>query len=122
MRVAFLRQAWNEIPSSGDAAWLEGWMQDAKEFESAKELVNAYERLVDLGCMPGDITSVIRGALGQFLYHLSYKLDDNCIEDEELCDIVRWSLWEENENNEPVRRIGCIHELVFTVDPENDEG
>ena len=42
-------------------------------------------------------------------------------QDEELQEAARWGLWEEDENDEPVRRIGCIHELVFSADPENDD-
>ena len=117
----FLRQMWNEIPASGDSAWLGKWMHAAREVESAKELVAACDRLIQCGASPGDVVTVIRGALGQFLFNLTYKLDDNMVQDEELQEAARWGLWEEDENDEPVRRIGCIHELVFSADPENDD-
>ena len=120
--AAFLRQAWNEIPASGDAAWLGDWMRAAKGFESAKGMVAACDRITAAGALPGDLVTVIRGALGQFLYRLCYLLDDNSIEDEELKEEVRWGLFELDEDDEPSRPMGCVHELVFRVDPENDEG
>ncbi len=84
-------------------------MHAAREVESAKELVAACDRLIQCGASPGDVVTVIRGALGQFLFNLTYKLDDNMVQDEELQEAARWGLWEEDENDEPVRRIGCIH-------------
>lgn len=121
LSFVFLRQMWNEIPSSGDAAWLRTWMHGARDVESAKDLVTACDRLMQAGASPGDLVTVIRGALGQFLYRLSYMLDDNSVEDEELREAARWGLWEEDEDMQPVRRIGCMHELVFEADPENED-
>lgn len=120
-RFAFLQKIWGEIPASGDAAWLGDWMRAARECDSAKELVEACNRLIQSGASPGDVVTVIRGALGQFLYRVSYLLDDNQVLDEELGAAARWGLWEEDEDGDPVRRMGCIHELVFEADPENDD-
>ena len=119
---AFLRQAWNEIPATGETAWLKEWMKEARTSESATALVGAYDRLVAAGASQQDIVVLLRGALGQFLYQLTYLLDDNSIEDEDLQSAARWGLWEESEDGEPTRRLGAIHELVFEADVEHKDG
>lgn len=64
------------------------------------------------------LTTLIRGALGQSLYRVAYLLDDNSIQDEELEEFVGWGFREEDEDDEPLRRIGCVHTLVFHAVPD----
>jgi hypothetical protein len=116
-RVAFLRQAWEEIPRSNDAKWINIWMSHSAE--SDPEIVAVFERLKATGCSEADLASMLRGVMGHFLFRISYLLDDpSFYADPELGATVKWGLYEENEADEPIRRLGCIHELVFEVDPE----
>lgn len=117
-RVAFLRQAWDEVPRSNDAAWVEKWMQHARKQPAEAPIVAAYERLAALGASNGDLATILRGVMGRFLYRVSYLLDDPSLSDEELQEAASWGLYHESDVEEPSRRLGCIHELVFTVDPE----
>lgn len=116
--VAFLRQAWSEIPRSNDIAWLESWIHYARRQPAEANIVSAYERLVSLGASQEDLVLILRGVMAQFLFRLCYLLDDNSLTDEELGEVARWGLYHENDVEDPVRRLGCLHELVFSVDPE----
>jgi hypothetical protein len=121
-RVAFLRQAWDEIPRSTDVEWLEKWMHYARKQHSESDIVAAYERMVALGVPNEDLILILRGVMGRFLYRLCYLLDDPSLEDEEIEEAARWGLYHETDAEEPIRRLGCIHELVFSVDPESTVG
>jgi hypothetical protein len=113
-----LRQAWNEIPASGDANWMPQWMSGTKKCESTLPIFAAYERLRAVGASNEDLATLARGVLGDFLYRLAYLLDDNSFTDPELRKIIQFGVWAENDDNEPLYRLGCMHELVYEADPE----
>jgi hypothetical protein len=115
-RAAFLVQAWNEIPRSGDAEWINTWMKNSSPSDA--EIIAAFERIKAVGGSEGDISTVLRGVMGHFLFRLSYLLDDPSLTDPELRAAAKWGLYEENDEDEPIRRLGCMHELVFSTDPE----
>lgn len=85
---------------------------------SNAEIVAAFERIKAVGGSEGDISTVLRGVMGHFLFRLSYLLDDPSLTDPELCASTKWGLYEENGEDKPIRRLGCMHELVFSTDPE----
>jgi hypothetical protein len=119
-RATFLRQLWNEIPRTGDSAWLEAWIDSARHQPSEAGVVSAYERIMSGDATHNDLVALLRGVMSQFLYRIAYLLDDPSIEDSDLKEAVSWGLYEESDGEEPIRRLGCIHELVFSVDPEYD--
>jgi hypothetical protein len=114
-KAAFLAQAWEEIPRSGDAAWINSWMKISSESDPE---VAAFERLKEAGGTEADLATVLRGAMGYFLYRIAYLLDDSSIDDPEIRAAAKWGFYEENDADEPICRLGCMHELVFEVDPE----
>jgi hypothetical protein len=63
-------------------------MDCTRTFASVGGLIEAYDRLVSAGLSKEDIVTIIRGVLGQFLFRLTYLLDDNSLEDEELREQV----------------------------------
>jgi hypothetical protein len=121
-RLAFLKRVWEEIPRSEDAEWVANWVGHARRNRSESHIVSAYERMSSAGASDADLATLLRGVMGQFLFRLSYILDDNGHDDEELEAAASWGLYHELDVEEPVRRLGCIHELVFSVDPEANGG
>ncbi len=119
--MMFLRQAWDDIPMSNGVSWLETWMALARRHPDEAHIVAGYERLLALGASQQDLVNICRGVMSQFLHRIAYLLDDPSIDDDELSELVHWGLYEESEDGEPTRRLGCIHELVFSLDPENQE-
>jgi len=117
-RAAFLHQAWKEIPGSQDAAWVERWMATARKQGFAPESVAAFDRLLASGARTQDLVLFVRPLMAELLFRFSYLLDDASLEDPVLADSARWGLYEESADMQPLRRMGCIHELVHEVDPE----
>ncbi len=121
--MAFLYQAWQEIPRTNDALWLEEWMKHAARQPDEAHIVAGYERLLSLGASKADIVNICRGVMSQFLRRIAYLLNDPSIYDEELAEAASWQLFQiDRETDDPIRPLGCIHELVFSLDPENTNG
>jgi len=120
-KAAFLKQAWSEIPRANDGEWVDAWMKMAQRQSAESNIVSVYKHMLDLGVTNDDLATLFRGVMSQFLYQTAYLLDDSGIEDEELGEIISWGFYEEANIEEPIRRLGCIHELVFSIDPEGQD-
>lgn len=122
-KAAFLKQAWSELPGTNDGAWVEAWMKMARRQPEEAHIVAIYERMLTMGIANEELASLFRGVMSQFLYRIAYLLDDPSLEDEALRENISWGFYEEEADvEEPVRRLGCLHELVFGLDPEYKEG
>ncbi|MDD2760095.1 MAG: hypothetical protein PHH11_07360 [Methylomonas sp.] len=118
-KAAFLRQVWNEIPGTDDGAWVEAWMKMARRQPDEAHIVAIYERMLAMGIANEDLALLLRGVMSQFLHRIAYLLDDASLTDEDLRENISWGFYEEDtEFEEPIRRLGCLHELVFQLDPE----
>jgi hypothetical protein len=119
-RAAFLHQAWKEIPGSNDTAWLADWMTHARVQGEEPSVVSAYDQLLASGADLHDLIPILRALMAGFLFRVSYLLDDPSLDDPALAEAARWGLYEESEQMQPqpLRRLGCIHELVRSIDPE----
>ena len=117
-KVAFLQQAWKEIPSANEGQWVESWVEMARRQPAEANIVATYEHFSSLGVTNNELATLFRSVLSQFLLQVAYLLDDPSLDDEELREIISWGLYEDSENDQPIRRLGCIHELVFDVSPE----
>lgn len=115
-KAMFLHQAWSNIPKENDITWLETWMASARR-AGESDVLAALERMINAGTSKNDIVLVIKEMMARLLYDISYLVDDPSIEDEEL-EHIAWGLYEENEDMEPIRRMGCVHELVYDLDPD----
>ncbi|MBW8734042.1 MAG: hypothetical protein JF571_07020 [Asticcacaulis sp.] len=106
---------------SGDIAWL------ARELAAPPEaaggaIAPALRRLLDLGCDPSDLTTVIRTMQWQLLFRLCYLLDDPELEGEDKpVDDLAWGLFEVDADGRPGRAVNGLHESVLDADPEEKE-
>ncbi len=118
-QLAFLKQAFLGLPDNNR---IENLIKHRGKQESSRSLESAYERVAAAGVSKEDILALMREACRDYLWHITYILDDNSIEDDELKGLVHWGLWEESEDFEPIRRIGCISDNADLIDPDNKDG
>lgn len=112
-RMGFLSQAWAEIPAT--LAELSHWAEATANDRNNAALAAATERLRAAGAINEDLLAMVRGLMGEFLFRISYLLDDPSFTDEQLQECIRWGFYEETDWGP--RRIGGIHELVWSADP-----
>ncbi len=122
-RFLFLRQAWRNVISEGDHAWMDAAMgrADAYPDEPYAGVGGALKRLLKAGAAREDLSDLVRGMQAQLLFNVCYLLEDPSLEEPELAD-VGWALVETDANFEPTRTtIGGLHESVLETDPTGRE-
>lgn len=122
-RFLFLRQAWSNVISEGDHAWMDAAMTraDAHPDEPYAGIGGALKRLINAGSTRDDLSDLVRGMQAQLLFNLCYLLEDPSLAEPELAE-VGWALVETNAEFEPTSTtIGGLHESVLETDPTGRE-
>lgn len=122
-RYLFLRQAWSNVVSEGDHAWMDAAMSRAEAYpdEPYAGVGEALERLLTAGATRDDLSDLVRGMQAQLLFNLCYLLEDPSLPEPELAEIG-WALVETDANLEPTSKtIGGLHESVLETDPSGRE-
>lgn len=121
-RYLFLRQAWRQVLSEGDTAWIDAWVEESRQDRDAPfaGVGAALERLRAAGASEGDLTELVRGTQARLLYALCYLLDDPGEVEPEVQDVL-WALVQINEEGEIVGQLGGLHESVLETDPTGRE-
>jgi hypothetical protein len=118
-RFLFLRQAWSNVVSEGDHAWMESAISRAEAYpdEPYAGVGGALKRLMNAGASRDDLSDLVRGMQAQLLFNLCYLLEDPSLAEPELAE-VGWALVETDSEFEPTgRTIGALHESVLETDP-----
>jgi hypothetical protein len=120
-RFLFLKGCWDQIESDGDTQWIENTITNIPEGSSDPfaGTAHALRRLLAAGAAPEDITEVVRGVQAELLSGICYQLDDS--DSVTGNDFVSWGLFELDENEQPKRAIGGLHESVLETDPTGRE-
>ncbi len=122
---------WEATVRRGDNDWLTSTIDN---FEMRKKLdgiaaarwpenddfLNSLKAVVDSGIDLNHITNIVRQAQEHLMYQVAYVLSNSYI-DEELHGDVNWAVYQTDEDDKPIRRMGMLHELYHAVDPEEKE-
>jgi len=122
-RFLFLRQAWGNVVSEGDHAWMDAALSRAEAYpdEPYAGIGGALKRLLKAGAARDDLSDLVRGMQAQLLFNLCYLLEDPSIGESGLSE-VGWALVETDSKFEPTgTTIGGLHESVLELDPTGRE-
>ena len=124
-RLVFLRQAWKSIVAEDDTSWIDPLIQEAERRprDPGAGAGPALMRMLAAGASREDIAQVVRVMQWQVLAGLAYQLADPGVVEypsEELPQ-VSWTLFEVDEEGEPLHPIDGLHESVLDTDPSGRE-
>lgn len=124
-RLVFLWQAWKNVVGEGDVKWIKPRITEAERHPRAPGagIGPALKRLLAAGASREDITEVVRVMQWELLHHIAYQLADPGIVDYPSDDLprVNWTLFEVDEDGQPLHDIDCLHESVLDTDPSGRE-
>ena len=121
-RYLFLRQAWRNVVSEDDAAWIE-WSIDRAEKhpdEPYAGVGHALKKLRARGATDDEITDLVRGMQAELLFSFCNLLEGPGDVEVEVADIA-WALTQVDDDGKIIGSIGCLHESVLGTDPTGRE-
>src|SRR5260221_5821202 len=128
-RFVFLRQAWEKcVIREDDPSWIGLKPQHPGEHPGDSEHPDepcggrgaALNRLLMKGIDPKDLLEVILAGQYESLFALCYLLSDPGGLEPEIADVA-WKLFEVDEEGQPNREMGGLHESVLSMDPTGRE-
>ena len=124
-RFVFLQAAWQSVVSDGDTSWIDTRIQEAERRprDPAAGVGPALKRLLAAGASREDIGEVVRVMQWSILAGLANQLDDPGIVEypSQGMPQVNWTLFEVDEEGQPLHPIGGLHESVLDTDPTGRE-
>ena len=124
-RFVFLRHAWEGVISDRDTSWIDEQIEESERRPRAPGagVGLALKKLITLGATREDISDIVRGMQWLTLAHIAYQLcDPGTVEyPSESLRRVKWSLFETDEEGQPMHLIDGLHESVLDVDPSGRE-
>jgi len=124
-RLVFLRQAWKNVIADGDTSWIDPLIQESERRprDPGAGAGPALKRMLAVGASPEDIAEVVRVLQWHVLAGLAYQLADPGVVDYPSEDLPRvdWTLFEVDEDGQPLHAINCLHESVLDTDPSGRE-
>ncbi len=121
-RFLFLRQAWRHIVSTDNHHWIGAYI-DAFDEDPDGPYASvgwALKGLQAKGATSQELSHLVRGMQAELLFGFCYLLEDPGDLEEEVTD-MRWGLYLLDENYQPIRPIGGLHESVLETDPTGNE-
>lgn len=117
-KYMFLRGAWENVLTEGDTTWIDEWTEHTPEDGGGPYdgVAHSLRRLIAAGADPHDLTELVRAMQAQTLHGVMYLLGDPGTVQGNV-DFASWSLFESNDEQEPVRPLGMLHESVLHTDP-----
>ena len=121
-RYLFLRQAWRNIVSEDDAAWIERGIDRAEKHpdEPYAGVGHALKKLRARGATDDEITDLVRGMQAELLFSFCYLLEDPGDVEAEVADIA-WALTQVDDDGKIIGSIRALHESVLQTDPTGRE-
>lgn len=124
-RLVFLRQAWKNILAEGDTSWIDPLIQESERRPRGPGAGAgpALKRMLAAGASREDIAEVVRVLQWQVLAGLAYQLADPAVVEYPSDELpqVSWTLFEVDEDGQPLHPIGGLHESVLDTDPSGRE-
>ena len=127
-RYLFLRGAWKAVLTEDDVRWIDAYRKSSSDPDAPLAGVGpALDRLLGRGIDPRDLTDVVRAMQYEVLFAICYLMDESFPATGDLEDpspeltSVGWGLFETDEEERPLRRIGGLHESALGMDPTGRE-
>ncbi len=124
-RLVFLRQAWLSVIADGDTSWIEPQIQDAERRprEPGAGIGPALKRMLEAGVSREDIAEVVRVMQWRVLAGIAYQLADPGVVEypSDETPRVKWTLFEVDDDGQPLHLIDALHECVLDTDPTGRE-
>lgn len=124
-RLVFLRQAWLSIIVDGDTSWIELQIQMAERGprQPGGGIGPALKRMLAAGVTREDIAEVVRVMQWSVLASIAYQLDDPGVVEypSDETPRVNWTLFEVDDDGQPLYPIDGLHESVLDTDPTGRE-
>lgn len=125
VRLVFLRQAWTNIVAEDDTTWIAPLIHEAERRprDPGAGAGPALKRMLTAGVLPEDIAEVVRVMQWNVLAAVAYQLSDSGVVEYPSEDLprVNWTLFEVDQDGQPLRPIEGLHESVLETDPAGRE-
>ncbi len=121
-RFLFLKGCWDRIVRDGDTSWIDNVLKNVHETseESFAGGTHAIRRIIADGASKEDISELVRNTQAEFLFEICYLLGDSRGVDGND-NYAEWALMTLDEDGNPEREIGGLHESVLGTDPTGRE-
>lgn len=121
-RFLWLREAWKLVVPDDNLDWIDAEIKYAEtRLEDPYAGVGvALKRCLEKGVERETLKEVVRGMQAQFLFGLSYMLEDPSFPESEV-KTLSWGLFETDEDGNPLVHIGGLHESVLETDSTGTE-
>lgn len=121
-RFLFLKGCWDLIVSDGDTSWIDSSIKrtSPSSNEPYAGSAHALRRLMACGVSKDDINEVVRCAQAELLFGICYQMDDSSSVDGND-DYAEWALMLLDDDENPIKSIGGLHESVLHTDPSGRE-
>jgi len=121
-RFLFLREAWKQIIPDNNHGWMDSEIRraDAKPEAPYSGVGVALKNCLALGVQKDDLKEIVRGKQAQLLFALCQILDDPDLSEQEVKKLS-WSLFQTDEEGNPLTAISGLHESVLETDPTGRE-
>ncbi len=124
-KLVFLRSAWEHVVTEDDTSWIDPTIQEAERGPRGPGAGAgpALKRMLAAGASREDITEVVRVRQWEVLAGIAYLLSDPGIVEYPSEDLprVNWTLFEVDEDGEPLHPIDGLHECVLDTEPSGRE-
>ena len=124
-RLVFLRQAWQSVIADGDTSWIDPEIQEAERRprQPGAGIGPALKRMLAAGASREDITEVVRVMQWSVLQGIAYQLADPGVVEypSDETPRVNWTLFEVDDDGQPLHAINGLHESVLDTDPTGRE-
>jgi hypothetical protein len=121
-RYVFLRQAWRNIVSEDDSAWITKAIDTARARpnEPYAGVGQALAKLRKRGATDQELTDLVRGMQAELLFSFCYLLEDPGELEPDVSHIA-WALAQVDDAGNVLGGIGGLHESVLETDPTGRE-
>jgi hypothetical protein len=119
-RFSFLKAISREVIKEDDLAWIDNQIEFnyAQPTDSGAQLVEALKEMLHKGVARESIVDLLRVIQFQTLWHVCCIIDKTYESD---TPINQWSLFEVDDDQNPTREIGGLHESLYDFDPSGRE-
>jgi hypothetical protein len=124
-RLVFLREAWGAVIGDGDTRWIKRFTDEAERRprDPGAGIGPALKRILASGADSGDLAEVVRVMQWHVLQAIADQLDDPgvVVYPSDNTPRVKWTLFEVNDDGEPLHPIGALHESLLDTEPTGRE-
>lgn len=120
-RFSFLKSITSELLKAGDIHWCDNQIEYnySEKGDRDYKMVEALKEMIDKDVEKAAIVDLIRAIQYNTLFHICGIIDRAFERD---TPINNWGLFEVDDNDNPTRRIGGLHESLYEFDPSNISG